>query len=149
MLQRLSVGFNHMIDEVGRKNHDLAAAVVRAEAANRAKSEFLANMSHELRTPLNAIHGFAEMMREEMFGPSPNGRYKSYAGDISDSSAHLIKVITDILDLSKAESGRPPCPRPHHRRGKATAVAACATPLIRAASSRVAGPRSLSALSTR
>ena len=62
-------------------------------------------MSHELRTPLNAIHGFAEMMRDEVFGPLENERYKSYAGDISTSSEHLIKVISDILDLSKAESG--------------------------------------------
>jgi signal transduction histidine kinase len=94
-----------MIDELSRKNHELGGAVARAEAANRAKSEFLANMSHELRTPLNAIHGFAEMMRDEVFGPLENERYKSYAGDISTSSEHLIKVISDILDLSKAESG--------------------------------------------
>jgi signal transduction histidine kinase len=104
-LHSLSGAFNHMIDEISRKNHELGAAVTRAEAANRAKSEFLANMSHELRTPLNAIHGFAEMMRDEVFGPLANERYKSYAGDISQSSEHLIKVITDILDLSKAEAG--------------------------------------------
>jgi two-component system cell cycle sensor histidine kinase PleC len=76
-----------------------------ALAANQAKSEFLANMSHELRTPLNAIQGFAEMMRDEMFGPMGNERYKSYAGDITSSSEHLIKIISDILDLSKAEAG--------------------------------------------
>jgi len=104
-LHSLSGAFNHMIDELSRKNHELGGAVARAEAANRAKSEFLANMSHELRTPLNAIHGFAEMMRDEVFGPLDNERYKSYAGDISTSSEHLIKVISDILDLSKAESG--------------------------------------------
>jgi len=104
-LHSLSDAFNHMIDEVSRKNHELAAAVTRAEAANRAKSEFLANMSHELRTPLNAIHGFSQMMRDEVFGPLANERYKSYADDIGSSSEHLIKVITDILDLSKAESG--------------------------------------------
>ena len=62
-------------------------------------------MSHELRTPLNAIHGFSQMMRDEVFGPLANERYKSYADDIGSSSEHLIKVITDILDLSKAESG--------------------------------------------
>ena len=104
-LHSLSGAFNHMIDELSRKNYDLAGAVARAEAANHAKSEFLANMSHELRTPLNAIHGFAEMMRDEVFGPLENERYRSYAGDISSSSEHLIKVISDILDLSKAESG--------------------------------------------
>jgi two-component system cell cycle sensor histidine kinase PleC len=104
-LHSLSGAFNHMIDELSRKNHELAGAVSRAEAANRAKSEFLANMSHELRTPLNAIHGFAEMMRDEIFGPMANDRYKSYAGDITSSSEHLIKVISEILDLSKAEAG--------------------------------------------
>ena len=104
-LHSLSGAFNHMVHEVARKNRDLAGALNRAEAANRAKSEFLANMSHELRTPLNAIHGFSQMMRDEVFGPLPNERYKSYAEDISSSSEHLIKVISDILDLSKAESG--------------------------------------------
>ncbi len=104
-LHSLSRAFNHMIDEVGRKNQELEAAAARADAANRAKSEFLANMSHELRTPLNAIQGFSEMIRDEIFGPLGNERYKSYAGDILMSSAHLIKVITNILDLSKAESG--------------------------------------------
>ena len=83
----------------------LRTAMHEALAANQAKSEFLANMSHELRTPLNAIHGFAEMMRDEMFGPMGNERYKSYAGDITSSSEHLIKIISDILDLSKAEAG--------------------------------------------
>jgi signal transduction histidine kinase len=62
-------------------------------------------MSHELRTPLNAIHGFSQMMRDEVFGPLSNERYKSYADDITNSSEHLIKVISSILDLSKAESG--------------------------------------------
>ena len=104
-LHSLSAAFNRMIDEVSRKNQELASAVTRAEAANRTKSEFLANMSHELRTPLNAIHGFAEIMRDEVFGPMTNERYKSYAADISNSADHLIEVITDILDLSKAEAG--------------------------------------------
>ena len=104
-LHSLSDAFNHMVREVSRKNRDLGGALNRAETANRAKSEFLANMSHELRTPLNAIHGFSQMMRDEVFGPLTNERYKSYAEDISSSSEHLIKVISDILDLSKAESG--------------------------------------------
>jgi len=76
-----------------------------AEAADRAKSEFLANMSHELRTPLNAIIGFSEIMKGEMFG-GLNDRYKEYTGDILDSGTHLLKVINDILDLAKIESGK-------------------------------------------
>jgi PAS domain S-box-containing protein len=93
------------ISERRRAEEALRTAMHEALAANQAKSEFLANMSHELRTPLNAIHGFAEMMRDEMFGPVGNERYKSYAADITSSSEHLIKIISDILDLSKAEAG--------------------------------------------
>lgn len=77
-----------------------------AELANRAKSEFLANMSHELRTPLNAILGFAEIIRDEVFGGIDNKRYTEYAGDIHDSGRHLLAIINDILDLSKVEAGQ-------------------------------------------
>jgi signal transduction histidine kinase len=78
----------------------------QAEAANRAKSDFLANMSHELRTPLNAIIGFSEMMQREVLGALGNEQYRSYVGDIHTSGAHLLQIINDILDLSKAESGK-------------------------------------------
>ncbi|HTZ34560.1 MAG TPA: sensor histidine kinase [Stellaceae bacterium] len=104
-LHELSGSFNRMVDEVSRKNLELADTATRAEAASRSKSEFLANMSHELRTPLNAILGFSEVMRDEVFGPLANERYQAYAQDINSSASHLIKVITDILDLSKAEAG--------------------------------------------
>jgi signal transduction histidine kinase len=85
---------------------DMRAAKEQAEIANRAKSEFLANMSHELRTPLNAIIGFSQIMTEQMFGPVGNARYKEYAGDILQSSQHLLQIINDILDMAKIEAGR-------------------------------------------
>jgi signal transduction histidine kinase len=78
----------------------------QAEAANRAKSSFLATMSHELRTPLNAVIGFSEMMQNEVFGRLGDPRYHAYAGDICDSGSHLLAIINDVLDLSKAESGK-------------------------------------------
>jgi signal transduction histidine kinase len=78
----------------------------QAEAANRAKSDFLANMSHELRTPLNAIIGFSEMMKQEVLGAVGNEQYRAYVGDIHASGTHLLQIINDILDLSKAEAGK-------------------------------------------
>jgi len=77
-----------------------------AELANRAKTEFLANMSHELRTPLNAIIGFAEVIKDEMFGRNAMDRYAGYASDIYTSGMHLLTLINDILDLAKLEAGK-------------------------------------------
>jgi two-component system cell cycle sensor histidine kinase PleC len=77
----------------------------RAEEANRAKTEFLANMSHELRTPLNAIIGFSEIMGAELFGPLGHPKYVEYARDVVASGQGLLELISDILDMSKIESG--------------------------------------------
>jgi two-component system cell cycle sensor histidine kinase PleC len=63
-------------------------------------------MSHELRTPLNAILGFSELMRGEMLGPVGNPAYKSYLDDIHSSGQHLLRIINDILDLSRIEAGK-------------------------------------------
>jgi signal transduction histidine kinase len=82
------------------------AAREQAEAANRAKSAFLATVSDELRTPLDAIIGFSEMMQSEVLGELPNAAYRAYVADIHNSGSHLLGVINDILDLSKAEAGK-------------------------------------------
>ncbi len=84
----------------------LSAAKEQAELANRAKSEFLANMSNELRTPLNAIIGFSQMMSEETFGPLGHPRYQEYARDVCASGEHLLRIINDLLDLSKIDAGK-------------------------------------------
>jgi signal transduction histidine kinase len=77
-----------------------------AESGSRAKSEFLALMSHEFRTPLNAIIGFSDLVRSEVYGPIGNDLYKEYLHDIMMSGNHLLALINDILDLSKAEAGK-------------------------------------------
>jgi signal transduction histidine kinase len=63
-------------------------------------------MSHELRSPLNAVIGFAEIMKDELFGPLGGAQYREYAFDIWSSGRHLLDLINDILDLSKIEAGR-------------------------------------------
>jgi len=77
----------------------------QAESADQMKSRFLANMSHELRTPLNAIIGFSEIMKGQMFGPIENQKYIDYSHNINDSGTYLLKLINDILDISKIEAG--------------------------------------------
>lgn len=76
-----------------------------AEAANRAKSEFLANMSHEFRTPLTSVMGYSEMLVESA---QTTGEVQTAhrAAKMLDAAAHLLKLIEDVLDLSKVESGQ-------------------------------------------
>ena len=81
---------------------DLKQAKIAADEANRAKSEFLANMSHEIRTPLNAILGFSELLQSLI----EDKKAQSYLQGITSSGKNLQRLIEDILDLSKIESGR-------------------------------------------
>ena len=76
-----------------------------AERANHFKDEFLSTMSHELRTPLNAVLGFSDLLKEERYGPL-NQRQRRYVDHIHTGGDHLLKLINDILDLSKIEAGR-------------------------------------------
>jgi PAS domain S-box-containing protein len=76
-----------------------------AERASKFKDQFLSTMSHELRTPLNAVLGFSDLLADERYGPL-NDRQRRYIDHIHTGGKHLLKLISDILDLSKIEAGR-------------------------------------------
>ncbi|MCX5826509.1 MAG: PAS domain S-box protein [Deltaproteobacteria bacterium] len=86
------------------QNAELERAKLVAEKANLAKSDFLSSMSHELRSPLNAILGFAQLMESDSPPPSPS--QKESIGQILQAGWHLLKLINEILDLARIESGR-------------------------------------------
>lgn len=96
--------------EAEARAHELQQAKDRAQMANAAKSEFLANMSHEIRTPLTAILGFSEIMSESLRAPDARTTDLSGLHDIArtihTNCEHLLQMVSDILDLSKIESGR-------------------------------------------
>ena len=94
------------ITERKRMEENLRDAKEQAESASRTKSEFLTTMSHELRTPLNCIIGFSELMMDASFGPLGNEKYLEFITDVNTSGHHLLSLINDILDLSKAEAGK-------------------------------------------
>ena len=86
-------------------NLELTAAAAAAESENRDKSMFLANISHELRTPLNAIIGFSEILSNELDKELVT-QHREYLRDITQSGKHLLSLINDILEFSKAEAGK-------------------------------------------
>jgi signal transduction histidine kinase len=97
-LQRFDTEQRRAAAELGRLNQQLAQT-------SKAKSEFLANMSHELRTPMNAILGFTEMLIDGLYGAVPPELTEPLT-DIQLNGRHLLRLINDVLDLSKIEAGR-------------------------------------------
>lgn len=104
LLTRLTHVNATLENRVWERTAELEVARDQALAASKAKTQFLANMSHELRTPLNAIIGYSEMLEDE-------AREENRSSDLADlrkishAGKHLLEMITDILDLSKIESG--------------------------------------------
>jgi PAS domain S-box-containing protein len=96
------------VDITERKSFERQLMLARrdAESSNRAKTEFLASMSHELRTPLNAIMGFSELITLMTRADAGLARINEYAGDIHASAHILFRLIEEILDYSKLESGK-------------------------------------------
>ncbi len=88
--------------EIKTVNHNLKLAKEEAEQASMQKSQFLANMSHEIRTPLNAVIGFISLLHEK----ETDAEKIRYLNVIKSSSDSLLQIISDILDISKIESGK-------------------------------------------
>lgn len=93
------------ITDTWKHEQELSMERDRAEAASRSKSQFLATMSHELRTPLNAIIGFSELIEKQVNGPAAMDDYMKYAQYARESGQHLLHIINDILDVSRADLG--------------------------------------------
>ena len=93
---------HHLEELVKLRTADLSVAKEAAEAANRAKSTFLANMSHELRTPMNAIIGLTSILQRQASTPQQRDKL----GKITSAANHLLRLLNDVLDLSKIDAER-------------------------------------------
>ncbi len=101
--QELETNVEERTAQLEESIQNTEAALAEAQNANQAKSRFLANMSHELRTPLNAILGFTQLMtRDDSIGEGQQENLKI----INRSGEHLLRLINDILEMSKIEVGQ-------------------------------------------
>ncbi len=96
---------NQLEQRVKERTAELETAKEEVERASKFKDQFLSTMSHELRTPLNAVLGFSDLLADPRYG-TLNERQQRYVNHIYTGGKHLLKLISDILDLSKIEAGR-------------------------------------------
>ncbi|HEU5194095.1 MAG TPA: HAMP domain-containing sensor histidine kinase, partial [Methylomirabilota bacterium] len=101
---RLHAEAQRNIRQLMNQSRQLLESKVAAEQASRAKTEFLASMSHELRTPLNAVIGFSQVLANQTYG-AVNERQLEYLTSILAGGRHLRKLVDDVLDLAKVDSG--------------------------------------------
>src|SRR5690606_19536286 len=95
------------ITDARKHEEELLRARSEAESASAAKSEFLSAMSHELRTPLNAVLGFAQLLQRDKKEPLTE-RHQERLSHVLRGGEHLLRLIDDVLDLSRIESRRLP-----------------------------------------
>lgn len=91
----------HLFDAYVHQKSELVNAKEQAEKSDKLKSAFLANMSHEIRTPMNSILGFSELLEDEQ----SESKKIYYLNIIQTNGASLLKLINDLIDLSKIEAG--------------------------------------------
>lgn len=103
MSQQLQSSFTQLEERVAARTVELSIEKEKAEVASNAKSTFISTISHELKTPLNAILGFSQLMAQD--GNLEN-KHKKRLDIISRSGEHLLKLVDDVLAMSKAEAGR-------------------------------------------
>jgi len=99
----LYLNFNRINRELNNNNLQLQDANKKLEELDNLKNAFLANMSHEIRTPMNSIIGFSSLVCDEDLDP---GKKKKFVRIIKSNSMQLLKIVNDILDLSKLETGQ-------------------------------------------
>jgi len=101
---------NQLLTSIREEQRQLARRYheekIRAEAASRAKTSFLAHLSHDIRTPLNHIIGFADMLRQQPYGPLGDARYLNYIDAVKGSGERLLGFFANILELAELEGGR-------------------------------------------
>ncbi|MDO9235320.1 MAG: ATP-binding protein [Aquabacterium sp.] len=107
--QGQAVQFVALIEDISERQRmqEALGSARTAERASKAKTEFLSRMSHELRTPLNAMLGFAQLLRVDPRYPL-NDSQKQKVAHIERAGAHLLAMMSDVLDLSRIEAGSLP-----------------------------------------
>ena len=104
LLSRYAADLGRLISRTKAENA-LRAAAIESALASRAKSAFLATMTHELRTPLNAIIGFSELLAQADKVAITKEQSIDYAGHIVRAGHNLLGIVSDVLDVSRIESG--------------------------------------------
>ncbi|MEO6950495.1 MAG: HAMP domain-containing sensor histidine kinase [Polyangia bacterium] len=103
-IRRVALALNRLLERLPRLQLEKYLAVEQADESRRLKSMFLANMSHDLRSPLNSILGFSELLTRGLEGPITTAQ-RALLDDIHGAGSHLLRLLSEILETARAESG--------------------------------------------